>query len=135
MNEQDKNNQPAKTRSESSGDSPGELRSDVTIMLQTFQAHKLVHGRRSDRDNGVVSIVGLLEFGRRMKLIWMSAEQDDPFADWYLLEIEQLLEKARESIAHAQDRIEKSLGAMEGVGVQIAESELPILVKLQLNNP
>ncbi len=66
-------------------ESPGKLRSEAKIVIQTRQAQKLVKGR--ERREGVQPIIGMLSFGRRMKQLWLSAQHDDPYADWYLLQI------------------------------------------------
>jgi len=114
-------------------ETPGGLRSDTRMIIQTREAQKLVVGRRGGK--GVQPIIGLLKFGRRMKLIWMGAEIDDPYADWFLLRIENSLEEARELIAEKRKWLEDVLNSMESFDIGIAISQEPIVVHINLQNP
>ena len=112
---------------------PGGLRSTTSMTLQTRQAQKIVVGRK--RDKGIEPIIGLLDFGRRMKLIWLSAEADDPYADWYLLKVEQALQKARELVQEKKQWLDDVLNDLEGFDIQVASSLQPIHVQIYFQNP
>jgi len=115
------------------GEQPGGLRSETRMIIQTRQAQKIVVGRRRGKD--VQPIIGLLDFGRRMKLLWLSAQADDPYADWYLLRIEASINEAKTIIVEKKQWLNEVLNAMEGFDVGIAHSLEPIQVSIVFQNP
>lgn len=76
---------------------PGTLHNRASVMIQTFDAKRIVVGRRRSLD-GKAHIVGLIDFGSRVRKVWDAAVKDDPYADWYLLRIEQAIHSARSRI-------------------------------------
>ncbi len=112
---------------------PGGLRSETRMTIQTRQAQKIVVGRRRGKD--VQPIIGLLDFGRRMKLLWLSAQADDPYADWYLLRIEESINGAKTVIVEKKQWLDEVLNAMEGFDVGRAHSLEPIQVSIVFQNP
>ena len=115
------------------GEQPGGLRSETRMTIQTRQAQKLVLGRK--RAKGVQSIVGLLDFGRRMKLLWLSAQADDPYADWYLLRIEESINEAKIVMTEKKKWLDDVLNSMSGFEINIAQSLEPIQVPIVFQNP
>jgi|GEM_PF-568987 len=115
------------------GEQPGGLRSETRMTIQTRQAQKIVVGRRRGKD--VQPIIGLLDFGRRMKLLWLSAQADDPYADWYLLRIEESINEAKTVIVEKKQWLDEVLNAMDGFDVGIAHSLEPIQVSIVFQNP
>ncbi|MCD2452912.1 TIGR03761 family integrating conjugative element protein [Methylicorpusculum oleiharenae] len=112
---------------------PGDLRSETRMTIQTRQAQKLVVGRKSSEH--VEAIIGLLDFGRRMKLIWLSAEADDPFADWFLVKIEQSLADSQALIQAKTTWLTTRLDEIEGFDIQVAQSLQPLQVPIYFQNP
>ena len=112
---------------------PGGLRSETRMTIQTRQAQKIVVGRRRGKD--IQPIIGLLDFGRRMKLLWLSAQADDPYADWYMLKIEEAINEAKTAIIEKKQWLDEVLNAMEGFDVGIAHSLEPIQVSIVFQNP
>jgi len=112
---------------------PGGLRSETRMTIQTRQAQKIVVGRRKGKD--IQPIIGLLDFGRRMKLLWLSAQADDPYADWYLLKIETSINDAKTVILEKTDWLDEVLNSMDGFDVGIAHSLEPIQVSIVFQNP
>ncbi|MBP1152233.1 PFL_4669 family integrating conjugative element protein [Methylocaldum sp. RMAD-M] len=115
--------------------SPAPLRSDAVLCVQTRQAQKLVTGRSGTADGGTTAIVGLLAFGNRMRMLWLAAEQDDPYADVTLLRIEDELQTARAFIQEKAKELRRILSGMDGVRVDLAYSLQPIEVPLRFSNP
>ena len=115
------------------GEQPGGLRSETRMTIQTRQAQKIVVGRRGGK--GVQQIIGLLNFGRRMKLLWLSAQADDPYADWYLLKIEDAINEAKTVIREKKQWLDEVLNSMEGFDVGVAHSLEPIQVSIVFQNP
>jgi len=114
------------------GSRPAALRSDMTMTIQTGQAQRLVTGRK--KSDGVQPIIGLMEFAHRLKVIWNAAANDDPYADWYLLLIDQSLTRARTLVREKTQWITSVLDGMEGFEIDIAHSAHPITVPLQFAN-
>jgi len=114
-------------------DEPGSLRNNTRMIIQTRQAQKLVTGRK--RTGDVSAIIGLMDFGRRMKLLWLSSEADDPYADWYLLQIENSIKEARVLINEKKSWLDDVLNTMDGVEIEIAQSLKPINVSIYFQNP
>jgi integrating conjugative element protein (TIGR03761 family) len=112
---------------------PGGLRNETRMEIQTRQAQKLITGRK--RDKGVNPIIGLMDFGRRMKLLWLSAEADDPYADWHLLKVEESIKEARAMIKEKRFWLDEVLDAMEGIDIDIAQSLHPINISIYFQNP
>lgn len=113
--------------------SPGNLRGDARLAIQTKQAQRLVHGRRHTNDTP--GIIGLVQFGNLMRRIWTAAGADDPYADWTLLRVHEALDAGRATIAALNAKVETLLQARTGVSIQIAHSLQPIDVPLQFANP
>ncbi|MFA7667926.1 MAG: TIGR03761 family integrating conjugative element protein [Burkholderiaceae bacterium] len=112
---------------------PGTLRGDACLVIQTRQAQRLVYGRKLVGQQP--GIIGLVRFGMLMKRIWVSAMLDDPYADWYLLQIDETLETGRVEIRQSRNQIDELLGSARGVEITVAHSLKPARVPLQFANP
>jgi integrating conjugative element protein (TIGR03761 family) len=111
----------------------GSLRGEVWLTVQTYQAQSLIHGRRSGE--GKPAIVGLVGFADRLKTIWQAARQNDPYADWWLIKIEESIASCREQLNHLFEQFSQLLGSQHSLQVTIAESSKPQRVALQFANP
>lgn len=112
---------------------PGTLRGDACLVIQTRQAQRLVYGRKQVGQQP--GIIGLVRFGMLMKRIWVSAMLDDPYADWYLLQIDDTLETGRVEIRQSRNQLDELLGSARGVEITVAHSLKPARVPLQFANP
>jgi integrating conjugative element protein (TIGR03761 family) len=112
---------------------PGGLRNATTMTIQTRQAKKFIEGRQ--RTAGREPIVGLMEFGHLLRKIWLSAELDDPYADWFLVQIEQELQQAKHFIGEKTQWLKAIMQDMKGFNIQVAESSQPLEVALYFQNP
>lgn len=112
---------------------PGALRSDTSMLVQTYQAQRLVYGRRAK--DGVPAIIGLVRFGMLLKRIWGSAASDDPYADWFLIQILDAIESARSTILQFQKETTELLNARTGVEISIAHSRQPVRTPLSFASP
>jgi len=112
---------------------PGALRSSTSMKIQTRQAQRLVYGRKYEGDKP--AIVGLLRFATLLRVIWTGAAADDPYADWYLVLIDQALTQSREDIKAMKAQVAGRLTQIKGVSVTVAESLNPIRVDLNFTNP
>lgn len=113
---------------------PGVLRSDAAMDIQTRQAQRLVSGRRA-QGAGKPAIFGLLRFAGEVAWMWSNAAKDDPWADWFLVRVEQELLEGRESLEHLAQRVKNRLKSAPAVNVALAHSVKPVQVPLRFNNP
>ena len=112
---------------------PGALRSETALEIQTRQAQRLVHGRRAA--DGKPTIIGLTRFGTMIRVIWQGASVDDPWADWRLLQIENDLLLARDTLESLLTRVQKQLQSVRSMDVSVAHSVEPVKVNLTFTNP
>lgn len=112
---------------------PGRLRNFVEMTLQTRQAQRLLQGRRGA--DGKPPIIGLYRYGAIVRTIWAGAARNDPYADWYLLHIEQALSESKDELTALKRTIESDLDRMSAVQVDRAHSTEPAKVELTFSNP
>ena len=113
-------------------DRPGRLRGTSHLTIETRQAQRLVYGRaQSEAQQG---IIGLVKFAMIMGRIWRAAELDDPYADWYLLQIHEALTTAQAEIKQATGQVQKRLKSVSGVDIDVAHSLEPVQVPLHFPN-
>lgn len=113
--------------------SPGALRGQTALRIQTRQAQRLVHGRNKDEDKP--AIIGLIRFAALLRPIWNGARNDDPYAAWWLLRIHEALETAWAEIDRLNETVQSRFQAVPGFRVRVAESLNPIEVPLVFGNP
>lgn len=114
-------------------DEPGPLRSESWIALQTLQAQRLVRGRKAV--DGQPRIVGLAGFGTRLRTIWTAVRADDPWADWWLIRVQDALELADTELHALVAHVEGLLAHPAGVSVTPAQSAQPLRIPLAFSNP
>ena len=112
---------------------PGALRSQTSMEIQTRQAQRLVYGRRGD--GGKPAIFGLLRFGTMLRPIWEGAATDDPWADWYLVQIERDLLEARETLEALMTQVQQELKSLPAIDIAVAQSVEPVKVDLTFTSP
>jgi integrating conjugative element protein (TIGR03761 family) len=112
---------------------PGALHGQVWLTIQTNQAQQLIHGRAGTPDKP--TIIGLVGFANRLRVIWQAARNDDPYADWWLIKVHEVIEVTRTYLGHQQADLVKQLEQMPAMEVSIAASQRPCRVHLQFANP
>lgn len=112
---------------------PGRLRNWVEMTIQTRQAQRLVQGRRGGQDKS--TIVGLYRYGSMTRTIWSGASKDDPYADWWLLQIEQALTESKDELTHMRQALENDMGRVTAMKVGLAQSLKPTRIELTFSNP
>ncbi|MCY4421231.1 MAG: TIGR03761 family integrating conjugative element protein [Gammaproteobacteria bacterium] len=113
---------------------PGVLRAEVWLTVHTRQAQLLIHGRKGTRLKP--TIVGLLGFAERLRVIWDGARADDPWADWWLIKVCDAIEATRACIVAHMAELDRLL-AVPGTGMEVTlvESQRPARTRLQFANP
>lgn len=112
---------------------PGRLRNFVEMTIQTRQAQRLIRGRPGKE--GKPAIIGLYRYGAMTRIIWMAASRDDPYADWYLLQIEQALTESKDEITALRKSVENDMARVSAMKVGLAHSLEPAKIELTFSNP
>ncbi|MFO1432454.1 MAG: TIGR03761 family integrating conjugative element protein [Candidatus Competibacteraceae bacterium] len=119
------------TKASLSSSSPGPLQGETRLPLQTRYAQLLVLGRSGD---GHPAIIGLLRFSALLRDVHTQAAQGDPYAEWWLLKVEQALNQAYEELVAAQQRLQAQFAAAP-FQVDMPTSTAPVWVPLQFSSP
>ncbi len=112
---------------------PGALRGQAWLTVQTRQAQQLICGRSKTADKP--TIIGLVGFADRLRVIWQAARDDDPYADWWLIKVHDALETARHFISQCQEGLNIQLAQMKAMEISLAESLQPYRVQRKFANP
>jgi len=112
---------------------PGALRGQAWLILQTRHAQRLIKGRPGT--GGKAPIIGLLGFANRLRVIWQGARADDPYADWWLVRVDQALAAAGQSMDTARAQLSSGVEESAGLRITPAESVQPTRVALHFTNP
>ena len=112
---------------------PGALRGQVWLTVQTRHAQRLIRGRNGNADKP--TIIGLVGFADRLRVIWQAARNDDPYADWWLVKVDEALERARDLVQKEQGVLDAQLEQLTALEVAVAESMKPFRIALQFANP
>jgi len=112
---------------------PGALQGQVWLAVQTQQAQLLIHGRKATPEKP--TIIGLVGFADRLRVIWEAARRDDPYADWWLIRIHEALESEVGFVRNWQKEIRELLSQMSAMDISIAASSRPYRIALRFANP
>ena len=112
---------------------PGALHGQVWLTIQTHQAQQLIHGRDGTPDKP--PIIGLVGFADRLRLIWQAARGDDPYADWWLIQVHEAIAALATALAQQQSDLFQQLEQMTALAVSVAASQRPCRIPLRFANP
>jgi integrating conjugative element protein (TIGR03761 family) len=112
---------------------PGALQGQAWLTLQTHHAQRLLRGRPAAA--GKPAIIGLFGFAERLRGIWQGARQDDPYADWWLVKIEEALLAGEQMTQAEQATLAERLEALPALEVRVAASRKPYRTPLRFANP
>ena len=112
---------------------PGALRSETYLVLQTHHSQRLVHGRGGD--DGKQHILGLVQFAALSRSVWNGALADDPYAHWWLLQMHEAIEESASELLALHAHVRGLLQAVPGVTVAVAQSVEPVRIPLTFTNP
>ena len=113
----------------------GSLRSSITLTLHTHHAARLWQGRTARE--GVHSILGMPGYISVTNLLKHASSQGDPYADWFMLQLEEKLLQARLDMATLTQqisRVERALPTQVDIGdnLNIHPVTLPLFIGSQL---
>lgn len=113
----------------------GSLRSSITLTLHTHHAARLWQGRLArEGSHPIMSMAGYINITNILK---QAAAQDDPFADWFMLMLEEKLLQAKAQMGQLIEQVshlEKLLPSQIDVGdnLNIHPVTLPLFIGSQL---
>ncbi|MBN5587274.1 TIGR03761 family integrating conjugative element protein, partial [Pseudomonas aeruginosa] len=82
----------------------GSLRSDVKLTLHTYHAARIWTGRqKSDAKHSILGLSGFCAYVNRMH---RGAAQDDPYSDWWLVQIEEKVESCQAALKAIDQRLD-----------------------------
>lgn len=113
----------------------GSLRSSITLTLHTHHAARLWQGRAARE--GVHGILGMAGYISVTNLLKQASSQDDPFADWFMLQLEDKLLQAKDDLRTLTEQVslvERDLPTQVDVGdnLNIHPVTLPLFIGSQL---
>lgn len=112
---------------------PGPLRHTVSLTTQSRYARLLVLGRSATANTP--AIMGLLAFADQLRIIWNASRADDPWADWWLIKIDDAIDLVQHRLETITTKIRRYLRAQPALEIDIATSERPYRIKLRFINP
>ena len=121
---------------------PGPLRNEVILTIHTREAQKLIVGRKKrlndpfDLDKKIVeNIMGVYSFGKRMNAIWIAAQYDDPYADWFLLQVELALATGKKAFFDKRQELTQLLESVDAIKITTSHSIKPVEANISFANP
>ena len=111
----------------------GALRGEVWLTVQSHHAQRLILGRAATLKKP--AIVGLVGFADRLRVIWNAARADDPYADWWLIKIDEALERARTRIKTEQAALDECIEQRSALKISVVTTNKPYRVALNFANP
>jgi len=114
---------------------PGSVFTRGEITLHTNMGHRMFYGRRAVNEGGKKKpmIIGLVRFITNINSICDLAKRGDPYADHYLIKLEQALIDAREEISDTKQFLLDMLvtgSSTSRVSIKSGISERPVTLPL-----
>lgn len=111
----------------------GRLQGDAWLEIHTRQAQRLIRGR--SRSAGKPAITGLLGFATQLNMVWQAASEDDPYAHWWLVKIEEAIGQAQAFLAEQVSRMGALCAGTARFQLSVSHSQRPHTVLLQFATP
>lgn len=112
---------------------PGALRGEVRLTVQSRYAQRLIVGRAWTPEKP--AIIGLVGFADRLRVIWHAASADDPYADWWLIKIDAALQRASNRIMAEQTALDQCIAQQVALQIEILCTDKPYRARLQFATP
>lgn len=114
---------------------PKSMQMGASMQLHSHLAINMFRGRRGDPVKGQRPIIGLARFARQVSLVWSAAEQDDPYADQNLLEVERVHDETKILLSGREKTLGEIISGLEGLTVGLQTSTQPAAIDLQFYCP
>ena len=129
----DESGGPAHSGGDGPAGGPGPLRGEIWMTLHTRKAQELVRGRPGT--GGREPVVGLGLFADRLRLIWQAAGDDDPWADWWLIKIDEAIGEREALFRRLRRELDGKLARMGSIDIAEPESLRPYRMPLRFASP
>ena len=110
-----------------------------TVTLHTKEAYRLFTGRAKDPVPGrsIPPILGARRAGSMLRSLWLLSSNDNPYADWALIDVHGRITDAIEKLNHVSQEMEQQTKALRqrGIAVHIVEAREPQTVPLGFASP
>ena len=112
----------------------GSLRSDVNLTLHTHHAARIWMGRpKSDAKSGIIGLSGFCSILNRMS---RGAQQDDPYSDWWMINLEEKISESKSSLKGIEDRLDSAMATLPpAITISNNLSIQPVSLPLYISNP
>lgn len=112
----------------------GSLRSDVNLTLHTHHAARIWIGRpKSDDKAGIIGLSGFCSILNRMN---RGAQQDDPYSDWWLINLEDKITESKDALKLIDDRLDTAMASLPpAITIGNNLSIQPVSLPLYIANP
>jgi integrating conjugative element protein (TIGR03761 family) len=112
----------------------GSLRSDVNLTLHTHHAARIWMGRpKSDDKAGIIGLSGFCSIVNRMS---RGAQQDDPYSDWWMINLEEKINESKDALKAVEDRLDTAMASLPPtVSIGNNLSIQPVSLPLYISNP
>ena len=107
------------------------------MVLHTRAAFSIFNGRRFDAEGKIAPIVGGRRFAWAARSIWMLSGNDNPYADWLLIQIDAQLAGLRTRLGTEIQRTRERIEELRSTGFQLSalKSASPQSVALGFHSP
>ncbi len=112
---------------------PGKLRADHMLTIETRIAQQMYNGR--SRSKNKEYITGFNRFGGLMSKLYLRASMEDPYFDYWLIEIEELIDNTLMALKAENKKLDELLHSHSKLQLSVPESVNPIKVRLGFRNP
>ncbi|AKE60084.1 PFL_4669 family integrating conjugative element protein [Citrobacter farmeri] len=113
----------------------GPLRSAIQIQLHTHNATRLWTGRRAT-ENGPAPIIGMPRFIEILNQIRIATEHDDPYADLWMLRMEEKLIHSRKTMHMMLEQAESLFSKLpDSINIESCLNVQPARFPLFINAP
>ena len=114
-------------------ESPGALRGSSQLVLETRKAQMIFEGRKPNKLKNKSFIIGLNSFASQLRIIYDASGEGDPYADYWLIQVERALEEKLEMFDATIEKYTKILGQYENINHEVAHSIKPITKTLRFS--
>ena len=128
----------AAPKSPASGESASPLTGEAQLVLMTYPAQRLLHGRHAtgEEAKGAPVIIGLFKFASMMRVIWSAAATGNPYAEWWLLRVERERLQAEQALFALEQRVDRIYEeAPPEIELRPARAVTPLRVQLSFSTP
>ncbi|MHB8914964.1 MAG: PFL_4669 family integrating conjugative element protein [Thiobacillus sp.] len=108
-----------------------------SMMIHTKEAYRLFLGRGRDPDRSLQPIVGGRRVAAALRAVWYLSGNDNPYADWALVDLNGRLDEAKKSLNAMTDSCESGIQKLSkrGLNITVLRNISPKEVELGFKSP